>query len=74
MYVCVCNAITDREVRACAEGGMRTVEDLSFALGLGTCCGRCRDCAADVLAEVHGARAAPVAGERAEVALLSGDD
>jgi bacterioferritin-associated ferredoxin len=53
---------------------MRTVEDLSVALGLGTCCGRCRDCAADVLAEVHGARAAPVAGERAEVALLSGDD
>jgi bacterioferritin-associated ferredoxin len=78
MYVCVCNAITDRELRACAEAGMRTVEELSFALGLGTCCGRCRDCAAGVLAEVHGTRAAhgpPPAACAAEPALAAaGDD
>jgi bacterioferritin-associated ferredoxin len=32
---------------------MRTVEELGSALGLGTCCGRCRDCAAQLLDEVH---------------------
>jgi bacterioferritin-associated ferredoxin len=57
MYVCICNAIPEREVRACAEQGMRSVEDLAFALGLGTCCGRCRECAARLLDEVHAGKA-----------------
>jgi bacterioferritin-associated ferredoxin len=74
MYVCVCNAITEREVRACAEAGMRTVEDLSFALGLGTCCGRCRDCAAGVLAEFHGGQGAQPATRAAEPAVVAGGD
>ena len=60
MYICICNAITDREIRACADLGMRTVEDLGFALGLGTCCGRCRECAAALLDEHHAAREASV--------------
>jgi bacterioferritin-associated ferredoxin len=61
MYVCICNAVTDREVRACAEQGMRTVEELASALGLGTCCGRCRDCAAQLLDEAHAGRDARLA-------------
>ena len=38
MYVCVCNAITDREIRGAAELGARTLEDLSATLGVATCC------------------------------------
>ena len=28
MYICVCNAVTDREIRAAAQLGARTLEDL----------------------------------------------
>jgi bacterioferritin-associated ferredoxin len=51
MYVCVCNAITEREIRAAAELGARSVEELSSALGVATCCGRCAECARSVLDE-----------------------
>jgi len=51
MYVCVCNAITDREIRGAAELGARTLEDLSATLGVATCCRKCSDCASKVLAE-----------------------
>ena len=49
MYVCVCNAVTDREIRAAAELGARTLEDLSTTLGVATCCRKCSDCARQVL-------------------------
>ena len=51
MYVCVCNAITDREIRAAAELGARTLDDLSATLGVATCCRKCSDCARKVLAD-----------------------
>jgi bacterioferritin-associated ferredoxin len=51
VYVCVCNAITDREIRGAAELGVRTLEDLSATLGVATCCRKCSDCARKVLAD-----------------------
>jgi bacterioferritin-associated ferredoxin len=51
MYVCVCNAVTDREIRGAVKLGITTMEDLSATLGVATCCGRCRDCAKQVLAD-----------------------
>jgi bacterioferritin-associated ferredoxin len=49
MYVCICNAITDREIRSAADLGARTLDDLSSTLGVATCCRRCADCATCVL-------------------------
>lgn len=49
MYVCLCNAITDREIRAAAELGVRTVDDLRETLGVATCCRRCESTARQVL-------------------------
>jgi bacterioferritin-associated ferredoxin len=49
MYVCICNAITDREIRATVSLGARTLEDLQATLGVATCCRRCTDCARGVL-------------------------
>ncbi|MEO8485149.1 MAG: (2Fe-2S)-binding protein [Betaproteobacteria bacterium] len=40
MVVCICNAITDREIRAAAKLGARTLEDLQSSLGVATCCRR----------------------------------
>ena len=58
MYVCVCNAVTDREIKGAAKLGVRTLDDLSSLLGVATCCGKCADCAKSVLAEAVGATVA----------------
>jgi hypothetical protein len=34
MYICICNAITERQVRECAEEGTRSLELLMEACGL----------------------------------------
>jgi bacterioferritin-associated ferredoxin len=49
MYVCICNAVTDREIRAATDLGARTIDDLRDCLGVATCCRRCESCAQDVL-------------------------
>jgi bacterioferritin-associated ferredoxin len=49
MYVCLCNAITDREIRGAVALGARSVADLKSTLGVATCCGRCEDCAMQVV-------------------------
>ena len=58
MYVCVCNAVTDREIRGAVKLGVRTLDDLSSMLGVATCCGRCKDCAKQVLRDAVDATAA----------------
>jgi bacterioferritin-associated ferredoxin len=54
MYICICNAITQRQVEECAQSGAASVEDLASQLGVGAGCGRCRECAAELLAEICG--------------------
>ena len=54
MYVCVCNAVTDREIRSAAELGARSLDDLSACLGVATCCRRCTDSASKVLSDALG--------------------
>ena len=52
MYICLCNAITERQVRECARSGACSVDDLASQLGVGSGCGRCIECAVDVLREM----------------------
>ena len=51
MYICICNAITEREVRDCVRRGCCSMDELSSELGVGTSCGRCRPVANDILNE-----------------------
>lgn len=53
MYVCICNAITERQVRECASRGTCSVQDLEATLGIGAGCGRCRECAEEILKSVE---------------------
>lgn len=53
MYICVCNAITESQVRHCAREGACTVSDLECQLGLGAGCGRCKPAAMQVLDEAR---------------------
>ena len=55
MYICICNAVTDRQVKECARDGAKSLEDLTLKLGVGAGCGRCRECALELLREVCGA-------------------
>lgn len=54
MYICICNAITDREIRQCAELGAASVDELRESLGVASCCGRCESAARELLHQCHG--------------------
>ena len=41
MYVCICNPVTDAQVRACAQRGAATLSDLQAELGVALQCGLC---------------------------------
>ena len=51
MYVCVCNAITDKQIRAAAEDGATDLWALQAELGVATNCGSCTEAATEILAE-----------------------
>jgi bacterioferritin-associated ferredoxin len=53
LYICICNAVTDGQVEACARSGVCSVEELSMHLGVGAGCGRCRETAAALLQELR---------------------
>jgi bacterioferritin-associated ferredoxin len=53
MYVCVCKAVTDRQIREAAQGGARTLKDLRRELGVTSECGRCASCAHECLRQVR---------------------
>ena len=64
MYVCICNAITDKQIRAAAESGTTDVWGLQAKLGVATGCGSCMDTAAEILAEYRVKRAASKASAK----------
>jgi bacterioferritin-associated ferredoxin len=55
LYICICNAVTEKAVRECARNGACSLEQLSFELGVGSGCGRCRDCASELLRDLRAA-------------------
>jgi bacterioferritin-associated ferredoxin len=50
MYVCICRAVTDGQIREAAEDGARHLRDLRKQLGVATGCGRCARQAREILA------------------------
>lgn len=51
MYVCICNAVTDRVVREAAAQGVRCVGELTMRTGCGGGCGACVGLAEQILQE-----------------------
>ena len=49
MFVCICNAITDREIKETVAAGAVTMNDLQAQLGVATFCGCCSELAASFL-------------------------
>ena len=56
MYVCICNAITDGQIREAAEAGVEDLWGLQSELGVAGNCGSCRETAAEILLEHRSAR------------------
>jgi bacterioferritin-associated ferredoxin len=50
MIVCVCRRISDRDIARAARDGCMSFDDLQIDIGVGTCCGKCHDCARQTLA------------------------
>jgi bacterioferritin-associated ferredoxin len=53
VYVCICHAVPDTEIRSCIARGARTVEEVGDACGAGTGCGSCHDHIDVFLAAAH---------------------
>jgi len=49
MYVCICNAVTDRAIREAADSGVLSFPELRNRTGCGDCCGSCEDLAREIL-------------------------
>lgn len=61
MFVCVCKAVSDRQIRrSVREDGVTSLRELSRLHGLGTCCGKCVPQARAILGETLGQQAASV--------------
>ncbi|MGB8378964.1 MAG: bacterioferritin-associated ferredoxin [Rhodanobacteraceae bacterium] len=57
MYVCICNAVTDRAIHQAVREGVTTVDELSRRTGCGDCCGSCVDLAGEMLDDALRSRA-----------------
>ena len=69
MYVCICRAVTEHEVRSVVERGAKTVEAVTQTCCAGDDCGACRDAIEDMIEDRWGAAAdgavhLPVMAER----------
>jgi bacterioferritin-associated ferredoxin len=61
MIVCVCHRVSDKEIAELASQGMG-FDEVQFELGVATQCGRCAECAHDVIARSHAQSAIAPAG------------
>jgi len=60
MYVCVCNAVTDRQIRSQSECTRGTVAEIYRALGIKLKCGKCVPTAKCIIDELQPRDAASI--------------
>jgi len=53
MYVCICNGITERDIRRAADEGCRDLTELTMRTGCGSSCGSCREMAGEILVDAR---------------------
>lgn len=62
MYVCLCKAVTDRQIQDAVAEGCSSMRDLQTTLGVAACCGKCAPCAKEVLTDALHEQTAHVRG------------
>ncbi len=53
MYVCICQAVTDKQIRRAAARGVDNLYELREHLGVASNCGSCADQAQSILNEAN---------------------
>jgi bacterioferritin-associated ferredoxin len=56
MYVCICNAVTEKMIRTAVADGVSTLAELNRRTGCAGGCGNCAEFAGEVLASALRAR------------------
>jgi bacterioferritin-associated ferredoxin len=59
MYVCICKAVTDKQIRNAAQDGVDNLYELREKLGVSSACGGCADQAKSILDEANSGYAEP---------------
>jgi bacterioferritin-associated ferredoxin len=49
MYVCLCNNVTDRQIRETVKRGADSLPAVQCQLPVATCCGACEDTAREII-------------------------
>lgn len=71
MYMCVCSAVTERQIRQAISRGAATAAQLRETLGVAERCGSCQDCLDDYLAQTPASEVAGLrAGARARAVVV----
>ena len=60
VYICICNGVTDHDIRQAADAGCRSLSELTMRTGAGGSCGSCLEMAAQVLDQARGTRELPL--------------
>ena len=58
MYVCICNAVTEKQIRSAVAAGVRDLWALQRECGVAAGCGSCKEMASEILNENRPARTA----------------
>lgn len=53
MYVCICNDVKEKQIKAAIASGIDTLAGLQETLDVATCCGCCEPMVNDYLEEHH---------------------
>lgn len=56
MYVCICNAVTELQVKASIDAGAATLEGVARACRAGSDCGACRTAIEEMIEDSAAAR------------------
>ncbi|MDX2428757.1 MAG: (2Fe-2S)-binding protein [Xanthomonadales bacterium] len=49
MYVCICNSVTDSDIRAAVHNGVSNMRQLRQSTGCASQCGCCKETAVEIL-------------------------
>lgn len=60
MYVCICKAVTDKQIRKAALNGADNLYELRESLGVASGCGGCASHAQEILDEVASRQTFPI--------------
>ncbi|ADE14601.1 BFD domain protein (2Fe-2S)-binding domain protein [Nitrosococcus halophilus Nc 4] len=60
MYVCICRAVTDKQLQEAISEGTNNLRDLRRQLGVVSSCGKCGRCVREILQQCQQAATAEV--------------